>query len=212
MNRKRLFELAGNSSDTVSGNSIDIILYEYAMLREEAHARLGFYFHIFQVYMILVAGVITYVLQTATFDIILVFPIVSYPMLNRLLWDQKMVIMIDSYIRDVLSRKLNSIVGDQLESEQDIGYGWLGWVNYFPDKIAAIPKGYKHSASVLFLWMPFGASFLYSLYNAMALFIGTIPYVSKVPNEFGLMVFLFNVLVIVPLFLIEIMKIYGQKF
>lgn len=187
---------------------VSVILQEYSALREEAHSRLGFYFHIFEVYILITGAVFAYMMHTSNFDIVLLMPAVSLPLCYRLLWDQRMVRLIDDYAREVLSPRLESLIGTAPGKQPS---SWLGWFDYFPSKIMNRPKGYKHSMAILFLIIPFGMAVAYSCWH-IAGHSMQIQGVSRFQGVSGQVFFWLYLVISSFIFIRMLIRVYGKKF
>ena len=156
----------------------DVILREYSTLRDEAHRRLAFYFNVYQLYVVVLAAALGFIIERHAYDVLLVLPVVSMPLLYRLLWDQRMVRLIDEYIEGVLSPRLNSIIGHvpwSTNAGARENNCWFGWFSFFQPRILNRPKGYKHSIAVLFVLVPLGGGGIYAAWHVFASLMNWVP-------------------------------------
>lgn len=86
----------------MSRHLLDIALAEFTTLREEILMKLKMFYQMYVIYFSALALFYGYVVNNKQYDFIMVVPLVSLALFYRLFYDQKMIKLIDSYIKNEL--------------------------------------------------------------------------------------------------------------
>lgn len=203
-----------STSSASEQNALNIILHEHTTIREEVNKRLGFYFHLFEIYVLLIAGVFGFLLQTGNYDYLLLLPVLSLALFYRLMWDQQMAWLLGDYVIQVIEPRLEKFVGKAPEIDcngEPCVRSWFGWLDYFPPRIRKMPKGYKHSAAIIFLGLPLGASLAYSVWHLFTVFT-SVPSVTKLPQSIHLSFFGIYAMAAAVILVSHLIRLYRNKF
>jgi hypothetical protein len=121
-----------NGGKVMSTERLNVVLTEFRVLRDEIHLKLQMFYQIYIIYFAAVGLFYGYVAANKIFDFILAVPIVSLALFFRLIYDQKLINVIDKYIKSRISEEQIPAILDSITPNTPNGLpAVMQWSQYY---------------------------------------------------------------------------------
>lgn len=147
---------------------LNIVLKEYAALRNEIIKCSDRQLQLFHILLLILSFSYGYMVAYTLFDIICIVPLLASPFIFRYIWEQRNTEIIGKYMKEEIEEKrISALVGHRCkESNNDYERYWIGWQHYW-DKIGfeqmkKFGWHYKHLSLLWIVLISFAPSIAYS--------------------------------------------------
>jgi hypothetical protein len=156
----------------MSSERLDVVLAEFQSLRNEINIKLQAFYQIYTIYFAALGLFSGYIISKNKFDFLLAVPFVALALFYRIFYDQRMISLIDKYIKESLSEKqLPQILAAIEENCQPELPDVLKWLQFYESN--KLPPYYKFSIFIIFIIVSVVMPMYYNIYALAAYYYWT---------------------------------------